>query len=167
MQGLSLTQILIDGAILCAGMSVLILGSLYYNPRLWLQDYPKEIQAKVPPLTPREKRERLIVAALFLVVAALTLINSIARLEAANGGSVSFLTAYLHVFGVLSIFNLFDAVVLDLIILTGFKPKFAMIPGAEGMEYLYHDWGMHLSNFLKGVVIVAVISIPVALIAAL
>jgi hypothetical protein len=44
----ALTRVLIDGAILSAALSVVVLGSLYYNPRLWLHDYPKEIQAKVP-----------------------------------------------------------------------------------------------------------------------
>jgi hypothetical protein len=91
----------------------------------------------------------------------------VAGLRSAYDGAVPFLTAYLHFFGVLSIFNLFDAVVLDLLVLTFMKPKFAVIPGAEGMEYLYHNWGMHLTNFLKGVIFCTVFSLPFALIAAL
>lgn len=167
MQGLSLSQILIDGALLSTALSILIIGSLYYNPRLWLQDYPIEIRARVLPLSAAEKRQRAIVALLFFGVGIGTLVYSMANLRAANGGSVPFLTAYLHSFGVLSIFNLFDAVVLDLILLTGFKPKFAVIPGAEGMEYLYHNWGMHAVNFLKGVVFCALFSLPVAALTAL
>jgi hypothetical protein len=167
MESLSLTRILIDGALLSALLSILILASLYYNPRLWLQDYPAEIRARVLPLSRREKRERAFVALLFVAVIIGALIFSVAQLRATHGGSVPFVTAYLHIFGVLSIFNLFDAIVLDLILLTGFKPKFAVIPGAEGMEYLYHNWGMHLTNFLKGVIFCAVFSLPVALIAGL
>lgn len=163
----SLTRVLIDGAILSVALSVLILGSLVYNARLWLHDYPKEIQAKVPPLTPREKRDRMVVVLLFFGVMFGTLAYSLVGLRAAYGGSVPFASAYLHFFAVLSLFNLTDAVVLDLLILTWMKPKFAVIPGAEGMEYLYHNWGMHLANFLKGVVFCAVFSLPLALIAAL
>ena len=51
-----------------------------------------------------------------------------------------------------------------LLILTLMKPKFAVIPGAEGMEYLYRDWGMHLKNYLKGIVILAVFSLPLAVV---
>ncbi|CAG1770763.1 hypothetical protein BAC2_01258 [uncultured bacterium] len=167
MEGLSLTRILIDGALLSAVLTAIVLGSLYYNPRLWLQDYPAEIQARVLPLSAQEKRQRGLVVILFLVGALGTLAYSVLQLRAANGGSMPFLTAYLHVFGVLSLFNLFDAVVLDLILLTGFKPKFAVIPGAEGMEHLYHNWGMHLSNFFKGMGFCLVFSLPVAVIAAL
>lgn len=163
----ALTRVLIDGTILSAALSVVILGSLYYNPRLWLHDYPKEIQAKVPPITPREKRERNVVFVLFLVAIFGTMAYSLAGLRSAYGGAVPFLNAYLHFFGVLSIFNLFDAVVLDLLLLTFMKPKFAVIPGAEGMEYLYYNWGMHLSNFLKGVIFCAVFSLPFAVVAAL
>lgn len=167
MEDLSLTRILIDGALLSTLLGILILASLYYNPRLWLQDYPAEIRARVLPLSRREKRERAVVALLFMAVIIGMLAYSVTQLRAAHGGSVPLVTAYLHIFGVLSIFNLFDALVLDLILLTGFKPKFAVIPGAEGMEYLYHNWGMHLTNFLKGVIFCAVFSLPVALIAGL
>jgi hypothetical protein len=163
----ALARILIDGAILSAALSLVILGSLYYNPRLWLHDYPKEIQAKVPLITPGEKRDRMVVMILFFGAILGTLVYSAAGLRAAYGGAVPFLTAYLHFFGVLSIFNLVDAVVLDLLLLTFMKPKFAVIPGAEGMEYLYHNWGMHLANFLKGVIFCAVFSLPMALIVAL
>jgi hypothetical protein len=163
----ALTRVLTDGAILSAALGVVTMGSLYYNARLWLHDYPKEIQAKVPPITPREKRDRNVVVILFFAALLGILAYSVAGLRSAYGGSVPFLTAYLHFFGVLSLFNLFDAVVLDLLILTGMKPKFAVIPGAEGMEYLYHNWGMHLANFLKGVIFCAVFSLPMALVAAL
>lgn len=167
MEGLFASRILIDGALLSFALGVVIIGSLYYNPRLWLQDYPAEIRARALPLTADEKRQRMFVAVLFFSILLGTLAYSMAGLRAVNGGSVPFLTAYLHSFGVLSVFNLFDAVILDLILLTGLKPKFAVIPGAEGMEYLYLNWRMHTVNFLKGVVFCAVFSLPVALVTTL
>jgi len=157
---LSLERILIDGTLLCVILGGLIMASLYFNPRLWLQDYPKPVQAKVPPLNGVEKRQqRLLMLPFLLVMLGIPLYSAyILRKET----GADFLSVYLHVFTLAQLFNLFDAVVLDLLILTFMKPKFAVIPGAEGMEYLYHDWGMHLRNFLKGVVICTVISLPIA-----
>lgn len=164
---LSLNRMLMDGTLLSLGLGVLVLGSLYYNPRLWLQDYPAPIRAKAPPQTLTEKRQqRLLMIPLLLLMFGLPLYSTY-QLRLENGGSISFITAYLNTFVVTNIFNLFDAVVLDLLILTFMKPKFAVIPGAEGMEYLYHDWNMHLRNYLKGIVFCAVFSLPITVVAML
>jgi hypothetical protein len=160
---LSVSRILIDGTVLCLVIGVMIMGSLYINPRLWLQDYPAEIRAKVPPLSAREKRMRYMVAVPFLLLLLGGPVYSTLLLRAEYGGALPFGIAYLHVFLLLQLFNLFDAVVLDLLILALMQPKFATIPGAEGMEYLYRDWGMHLKNYLKGIVICSVLSLPLAL----
>ena len=162
---LSLQRIMIDGTVLSFIMGVIILGSLMYNPRLWLQDYPAEMKAKVPPNTTREKREQRLLMIPFLVVMLGVPMYSTYLLRMENGGTISFLSAYLNTFFVLNIFNLFDAVVLDLLILTLFQPKFAVIPGAEGMEHLYRDWGMHLKNYLKGIVFCTIFSLPLAWVA--
>jgi hypothetical protein len=165
MENLSAVRILIDGLILSVGLSIVLLGSLYYNPRLWLQDYPAEIRERVAPLTSGEKRSRAIVGVLFFGVAIAAIVYTLAQLRAANGGSVTFLTAFLHLFGVMSVFNIWDAVVLDLVMLAGLKPKFAMIPGTEGLEYVYTNWHWHFVNFLKGIGFCAVLSVPFALVA--
>jgi hypothetical protein len=160
----SLQQALMDGVILSLVLSVLVIGSLYYNPRLWLQDYPKAIQEKVPPLTREEKRLRgFLLVPMLLIIIGIPLISTYG-IKAANSGSIQFATAYAHAFVVTNLFNVFDAVVLDLLLLTFMRPKFATLPGAEGMEYLYRDWGMQLRNFLKGVVFCSVFSGIVAII---
>ena len=167
MNTLSLNRILIDGTLLSLAMSVIIYASLRYNPRLWLQDYPAEIRAKVPPLTPGEKRaQRLLIIPFLLVMIGVPIYSTyLLRLE--NGGIISFLSAYLNVFFVTNLFNLFDAVVIDLLIGTFMKPKFAVIPGAEGMEYVFRNWGWHLANYLKGIVFCTIFSAPLALVALL
>jgi hypothetical protein len=121
----------------------------------------------VSPLTAQEKRQQKLMMLPFLVVMLGVPLYATLQLRTANGGSISFLSAYLNVFFILQIFNLFDAVVLDLIILTFMQPKFAVLPGTEGMEYLYRDWSMHLKNYLKGIVFCAVFSLPLALVALL
>ena len=63
-----INRILLDGLILSVTASLFIFISLYVNPRIWLQDYPKEIQAKVPPKSKVEKRLSLIFGIPFLIV---------------------------------------------------------------------------------------------------
>jgi hypothetical protein len=167
MNTLSLQRLLIDSSLLNMLMTIIIFGSLYYNPRLWLQDYPKEIQAKVPPLTAQEKRQqRLLVIPFFLIMIGIPL-GSTYLLRMQNGGTITFLTAYLHTLLILNIFNLFDAVVIDILIIAVLQPKFVTLPGTEDMNYLYRDWGLHLRNYLKGLVVCAVLSAPIAFVATL
>lgn len=53
-----LEQTMYVGVIMSIVLSVMILGSLYYNPRLWLNDYPKDIQKVVFPKSINEKSKR-------------------------------------------------------------------------------------------------------------
>jgi hypothetical protein len=164
---ISLTNILGYGSILSLTLGVIIMASLYINPRLWLQDYPKEIRAIVPPNTPAEKRGQYFmmipVLGLFIIVPML----AVWHLESINGGSVSYLTAFATVALILNIFNLFDAVVIDFLILTVMKPRFAFIPGTENMLHYLFDWRLQVSNFFRGIVISTLLSLPIALVSIL
>ncbi len=157
----ALQHTLLNGTILSLVLGIIIMGSLRYNARLWLQDYPKPIRDAVPPLTNTEKRERLVVGIIFM-----SILFGMVILEAVQlrGDGVSFGTAYLHLFTLLLMFNLFDALVLDLFILALFKPKFAIPNGAENLAYLFNDYRKHLTDFMKGVVFCAVGSLPFTLI---
>ena len=165
LDSLALQHILIDGTVLSLVLGVIIFGSLMYNARLWLQDYPKPIQDKVPPLSDIEKRERVIISVAVIGVLVGGLLLEVGRLRTYPAGSLTFGSAYLHFFLLLLIFNLFDAVVLDLLIITVLKPRFVILPGAEGMEYLFNDYRKHLTDFLKGMVFCIVASLPFAAIA--
>lgn len=163
MDTLFLERILTDGLLLVIVIGAIILGSLYANPRLWLQDYPKAIRAKVPPNTPQEKRIQKILTVLFLGSAVGILYYSGTQLKTANGGTLSFLTAWLHTFILFNIFNLFDALVIDYLFLTLMKPSFMILPGTTLAEYtIFNDWRLHVGNYLKGVILGAVFSLPIA-----
>src|SRR5689334_11711656 len=84
----SLQNVLIAAAILCSLISVIIFASIYYNPRLWLQDYPAEIRAKVPPLTAQEKRAQYVVFVPFLLTMFGVPILATVALRGANGGTI-------------------------------------------------------------------------------
>jgi hypothetical protein len=166
----ALQRTLLNGIFLSLLLGNIILASLMYNVRLWLSDFPKPIQAKVPPLSPREKRDQSVLTVLFMGVLLGGLILETVQLRMDNpgaAGTLTFGTAYLHVFILLAIFNLFDAIVLDWIVLTLLKPKCTIPSGAEGMEHLLYDPGKQRRDFLKGMVFCAIGSLPFAAVAIL
>lgn len=167
LDSLALQRTLLNSVIFSLALGVIIMGSLMYNARLWLQDYPKPIRDKVPPLSPAEKRDRLILSVLVLGVLFGGVLLEALQLRTAQGGTLTFGIAYLHIFLMLSVFNLFDALVLDLFIITLLKPRFVILPGAEGMEYLFNDYRKQFIDFLKGIAFCLVASLPFALIAVL
>src|SRR5215217_7039814 len=130
---LSLGSILAEGLLLSLLLSLIVLVSIRFNPRLWLQDAPPEMQALVAPMTPTEKRQKKIVAAFVLGLPVLILWLSITRLHADSVGSPSVAAVFLDAFGVLMVFNLFDLLILDYLLLMIIKPKFAIIPGTEAL----------------------------------
>jgi hypothetical protein len=167
MYALLIQRSLFNGMILSLVLGVIVLGSMKYNARLWLHDYPKPIRDKVPPLSPAEKRDRVVVVVLLLGVLFGGIILTILQLRNYPVGVLTFATAYLSIFLMLAVFNLFDALVLDLLIITLLTPRFVILPGAEGMEYLFRDYNKQLADFLKGFVFCAVMSFPFAVLAIL
>jgi len=157
---LSWSAILVDGATLSAALTVVILGSLAYNPRLWLQDAPPRVRSLAPPLTDAERRKRLVVAALlFLVIAGVT-VWSASRLIARNGPAVPYVTAFGHFAGVFLLFNLFDLIVLDWFVVLVVKPPFLRRFSVPGLSYeeTVGSFGYHLMGFVKGLGFVVVMS---------
>jgi hypothetical protein len=74
---LDIEKILLDGAILSILASFLLVGTLRFNPRLFLQDYPQSIQNLVPAKTPKEKRQSLIVGIPFLLLLVFNIVDLI------------------------------------------------------------------------------------------
>lgn len=160
---LSLERILIDGLLLSLALGIVIFGSLIYNPRLWLQDYPIELRRQVPPNTKQEKRLQAAMMVPFLLLMLGIPFVSGLQLKAMNGGTLPFLTAYLHVFLITNIFNLFDAAVIDYLVLTVMKPKFMVLPGTESLNYAeYMTLTLQVKNYFKGIVFCAILSLPIA-----
>ena len=160
---LSIGNIITDGLILSISLSIVVIASLAFNPRLWLQDAPADLRARVPPMTPTEKRHRLVVVVFVFTIIILVMYSALTRLHADNGGNPDFRTLFLTIWGILMIFNLFDAVVLDYLLLTVIKPKFARLPGVGDLtETSMNLYWMHVRDFLKGCVIVTISSVVIA-----
>lgn len=143
-------------------LSAVLLGIGLRNPRLMLQDYPKDVQAAVPPKTAAERRETIWWTLPFLTLlfglplaAALTL-----KLQRPD---LSFAEAALAAFVVLVVFNLWDWLVLDWLVFCTLTPRFVVLAGTEGMAG-YRDYGMHFRGFLIGLGLSIVASVLIGLV---
>ena len=146
---INISKILLDGALLSVLASISIVGILRFNPRLFLQDYPDEIQAVVPPKTDREKRQSLITGIPFLLILLAVPFVSTLILKRESGEMISFFPLFINAFGVVFLFNLVDLLLLDWLLFCFITPSFLVIPGTEGMQE-YKDYGVHFRAFLIG-----------------
>ncbi|MFH2040566.1 MAG: nitroreductase [Chloroflexota bacterium] len=140
---------LIDGLLLSVISSFILILSLNINPRTFLQDYPKDIQSKVPPKTPNEKRLSLLLGIPFLLALIIIPFISTLRLKLQLGANSSFMALFLNAFGVTFTFNLVDWLLLDWLMFCTITPKFVVIPGTEGLPG-YKDYAFHFRGFIIG-----------------
>lgn len=147
---LSPSQILLDGSILSFVLGVMILLSLWYNPEIWHDDYPPQIQEKALPMSKKAKKQRGLVALPFFGATIGMLVGSNERLRQRNGGSLSFLASFVHTYSLMVLFNLFDFLVVDYLIMLRMKPQFAILPGTDRDDPAYGDTMFHFAAFLKG-----------------
>jgi hypothetical protein len=161
MEMLSITKVLTDGAILSVLASLLILISMRINPRIWLREYPQDIQNKVPPKTLTERRLSLIVGIPFLILLFAVPFLSSWSLKQSQPEHMTFLVLFLNAFGVAFVFNLVDWLLLDWLLFCALTPAFAVIPGTEGSAG-YQDYFHHFRGFLIGTVVSAVAGLLIA-----
>lgn len=162
-RGAALRLLLVDSLWYCGAIGALTLGSLYVNPEIWYSDYPAAIQARHGPPSPRSQRQKRVLAPLLLVVVFGGLVVSLWRLRRAHGGRLSFRTALLHAWGLFHAFNLFDAVILDYLLLIRLQPRFAQLPGTEDMDLAaYFPLSRQVQDFGKGLVFSTVLPVPLA-----
>ena len=148
------------GVVLSGTLCSLLLGILWSNPEILLNDYPPDIRTKHGPMSERSKRQRLPVAIFFGVVVLGVVAASFVEVRANSGGHISFLTAFVHLFVMFSLFNLVDLLILDWP-LVAMRPSFIVLPGTDGLAG-YRDYGFHFRGFLIGTVLVLVTSVLIA-----
>ncbi len=155
---LDLSKMLLDGLILSTLASAFIVITLRLNPRIWLQDYPEDIQARVPPKTEQEKRFSLILGIPFLLLLVAGPLISTLALEARHPESATFFPLAVNAFGVAFVFNVVDWLILDWLMFCTLTPRFIVIPGTEGADG-YKDYSYHFRGFLIGTVFSAVVGL--------
>ena len=155
----NLTHTIIDGLTLSTLASFILIVTLWINPRLYLQDYPKAIQEQVEPKTSREKRLGLLMGIPFLALLTAVPLWSTIRLE--REGVEIFWMLWLNAFGVVFLFNLVDWLVLDWLMFCRLTPRFLVIPGTEGSP-AYKDYFFHFRAFLVGTILSVVTGLVLA-----
>jgi hypothetical protein len=129
------------------------------NPRMMLQDYPREIIRLVPPKTDTEKRQGICFAIPLLLI-------MIGYPAAVSWYYVprpaTILDLFVTMWSLMLFMNVFDLLVLDWLMFCTITPGFVVLRGTEGSPG-YKNYLFHFVGFLKGVVITAVISILAAL----
>lgn len=161
---MSVAKIILDGVILSVIASLFILVTLRINSRIWLHDYPQDIQARVHPKTERERRLSSILGVLFLILLFAVPFVSTLALKSQNSGEISWFLLAVNAFGVVFVFNLVDWLVLDWLMFCAITPSFVVIPGSEDAK-AYKDYWFHFRGFLKGTVISAVAGLVIGIIA--
>jgi hypothetical protein len=147
--------ILMHGGAMALVTSSIIAGLLRHNPRLFLKHFPDKLRATQPPLS---KRETVVGTLLGLpLFAALVGFPVWSALEFAGTGADA-LSIWSHAFLVGMTANLVDWLVLDELCLGVGKPRWALPPGATWAEALPFEHGRHFADFLKGVILFAVVA---------
>jgi hypothetical protein len=148
----NITKLIIDGGIFSALVSFYLFVILKINPRLFLQDYPEDIQGAVPHKSHEERQQSILFGTPLLLLLFVGPLISTLTLEHQSGSELTFLAAALHAFGIVFVFNLVDWLILDWLIFCTITPDFLIIPGTEGMEG-YKDYAFHFRAFLVGTVL--------------
>jgi hypothetical protein len=152
------------GAVLSTLLTVLILGSLRYNPEIWLNRYPKPVRERHGKgRSPRSEHQRKLVGLLFLAAALGVPSVGLFHFESLSGQQLSYPEALLSTYLMFFVFNLVDLLLIDWGVLVLLSPKWAYLPGTEG-EPTHQTYGMHFRGFLIGLVVPLV---PCALLALL
>lgn len=149
--GLILRNSLFYGAILSVFLSILILASLAYNAEMWVGDYPPGIKEKFGPISKKAKRQLIFLSFPFFLALAAAIIFSNLHLRGFIAGDLGFWMYFLNTFIVVETFNLVDLLILDGLVFVVIQPKFAILPGTEGMRE-YNDFGFHVRGFGIGTI---------------
>lgn len=149
-------RILQDGAVLSLVGSIGLLLMLRFQPRVFLGHFAKEIQARVPPRSAREKRISMLLGLLLAGPLGAALLWRAATLE-----SRGFWDVFDYAFGVLFIFNLVDLVILDWVIVCWINPPWVTLPGTKDIA-VPNPYLHHFKEFLMGTVGLAAIGLAIA-----
>ena len=142
---------LVDLVVLIVFFTAFVVITMLWKPRIWLHDFPADIQALAAPKTAEEKRLTVLIGGLLIVLFfGLPVLLSL-DLKSTLGADFSFINAWLYVYALFLGINLWDLLALDWVGLTLVdpqKPPFAGTEGAAG----WRNYAFHFYGFLKGCV---------------
>jgi hypothetical protein len=106
-------------------------------------------------MSDKAKRQRVLFAIILFGVIIATMVYHVYKLGESLGSAPSFLVVFASASIIYLVFSLFDAVIIDWLILMVLWPNLGVLPGTEGMAG-YRDMRLWTVNLLK--------SIPISLI---
>jgi hypothetical protein len=158
--------LLIESIILCGLFTALILPPLYKNPLTQIMNDPAAIRARVEALSqyrdalPQVKTKKRAQKIVFVVMAVFAF-ATVAHVS----GKRTFDAAFVHLFSLAFAVNLYDLIVLDILIFC--RDKRLRIPGTEDMEREYRNPVHHIKAAIKGTAVSAILAASAAGLASL
>lgn len=148
----------IECLVCCLLFTVIILPAQYKDPIKMIMSYPPEIIKRVEELpqykgTIKQREKAHISKKLFGLVFFVIVLSGVAYLS----GCRSFGAAFLHVFILFCVVNIYDLFVLDWGIFC--HSKRLRIPGTEDMEKAYKDYVFHAKGACIGVLLGLVVAL--------
>jgi hypothetical protein len=149
--------LLTDGVIITLLFTVYVVGTLVWKPRIWLHDFPADLQALMQPKTDQEKRLTRLLAIPFFIL----LFGGFGLTAARYGTTHGFMGMLLHVYLIWQMINIFDLVVIDWGGMHLINPQNPPYPGTEGAKG-YRDYRFHFIGFLRGSVMGIVLALIIS-----
>ena len=148
------------GVALSVVLGIMVVGLLWWNAEIMLNDYPPDVRARYGAISERSRRQRVVVSLVFVLVIVAFVALSCRSLPVAVPDDRSFLEVFVHLAVMFMVFNVVDLVLID-VPLVWLQPAFAILPGTEGLAG-YRDVGFHVRGFFKGTAGILVLSVTLA-----
>ncbi|MEM1435396.1 MAG: hypothetical protein AAGG11_15160 [Pseudomonadota bacterium] len=135
------------GLIYSVWLSALILMSYRHEPRIWLHDFPQEMQALVPLKTSAEQRLSRLWAV--PITGSMILVPLVAALWRHRVFAFSYLDAFLYAGIMMLVFCIVDLIILDGLITVWWRPAWMQLRGAEPAAH-HDNFRFHLRRSIAG-----------------
>lgn len=142
--------LIIESIILCGLFTLLVIPRLYKNPINLIMSYPPKIRKRVEELSEykniiqQKKKKHIIIkiCVLFMYIIIFTIISYFSGMQ-------TFLSAFTHTFILFFIVNIYDLIILDIILFC--HNKKVIIKGTEDMIEEYKNPIHHIKGALLGI----------------
>lgn len=150
--------LVVECIVACVIFTLVILPSLYKEPIKHIMSYPLAIRKRVESLPQykdiiQAKKKRHLTIKIIAIFVFAIILAAVAYLS----GAKSFSEAYLHVFTLFFVVNVYDMLVLDIGIFC--HSKKTRIPGTEDMDKEYRSPLHHVRGAVIGTIIGAVVAL--------
>jgi hypothetical protein len=133
---------IVDGLLLGAGFTLVAVGSLWLDARIWIEDYPADIQAAAGAAGEAPLPLRLATAVVLFSVLLGGIIYSNWLVTREHGRAPGFKSVFVHTLALFWVVNLVDVTVVDWLVFVAIQPEFVVLEGTRGLAG-YRDYWFH------------------------